>query len=205
MKFFTEQEDSFLKENYRTIPAKRMAKMLGRSEGTARQRMKLLGIKVPKNIIEKFKRESQFTKGHEPLNKGVPMREWMSKDSLARSAKTRFKKGQRVHNEKWDQAIVIRHNHKERGEPGYKWIRVSKANWRAYHVYVWEKAHGSIPNGMIVVFKDRNTMNCNIENLELISREENMRRNTIHRYPPELKFAIRTLKKLNKIIHNGKK
>lgn len=42
-------------------------------------------------------------------------------------------------------------------------------------------------------------------NLELISREENMRRNTIHHYPEELKEVIRTFSKLNKKINNAKK
>lgn len=33
MRFFTPKEDKFLRDNFTTIPAKRMAKILGRSEG----------------------------------------------------------------------------------------------------------------------------------------------------------------------------
>ena len=54
--------------------------------------------------------------------------------------------------------------------------------------------HGEIPKGLIIVFKDNNPMNCTIENLEAITRIENMRRNTYHRYPNELKRTIKLLK-----------
>lgn len=39
-----------------------------------------------------------------------------------------------------------------------------------------------------------------IDNLELITRAERMRRNSIHRYPPELKSAIRVISKLKRTI-----
>ncbi|MGP0074877.1 MAG: HNH endonuclease signature motif containing protein [Bryobacteraceae bacterium] len=43
--------------------------------------------------------------------------------------------------------------------------------------HVWEQHRGPIPPGHIVVFKDRDRSNCAIENLELISKAENARRN----------------------------
>lgn len=40
------------------------------------------------------------------------------------------------------------------------------------HVVVWEEANGPVPKGMIVVFKDGDTMNVTLENLEIITRQE---------------------------------
>lgn len=76
----------------------------------------------------------------------------------------------------------------------------SHRRWKSVHSLIWEEAHGEIPPGHLVVFRDRNTKNIAIDNLELVSRAENMRRNTIHRYPPELKSTIRQLSKLKRAI-----
>lgn len=57
-----------------------------------------------------------------------------------------------------------------------------------------------IPLGMVVAFRDRNTLNCDIENLYLLSKKENMLRNQIHQYPDDLKQVIHTISKLTKQI-----
>jgi hypothetical protein len=64
-------------------------------------------------------------------------------------------------------------------------------DWVGVHVLTWEKAHGPVPPGHIVAFKDRKKDNTVLENLELLSRRELMLRNTIHNYPPELAAVIR--------------
>nr|WP_288356107.1 HNH endonuclease signature motif containing protein [uncultured Pseudomonas sp.] len=69
-------------------------------------------------------------------------------------------------------------------------------DWKGVHILLWEEAHGPVPSGHCLAFRDGNKRNITLENLELITRAERMRRNTIHRYPPELKGAIRTLGRL---------
>jgi hypothetical protein len=60
--------------------------------------------------------------------------------------------------------------------------------------------------GHIIVFRDKNTMNCKIENLEMITRGENLKRNWLHNYPDEIKTLIKTKNKLiNKIKNYGTK
>jgi hypothetical protein len=54
---------------------------------------------------------------------------------------------------------------------------------------------------MIVTFKDKNISNFDIENLEAITKVENMQRNTITKYPIELR---ETIKALNKLWHEIK-
>jgi hypothetical protein len=68
-------------------------------------------------------------------------------------------------------------------------------------VHTWQQHNGPVPQGKIVCFKDHNTLNCSIENLMLLSRAENMQRNTIHRYPDELKSTIRLVSKLKRKIN----
>ena len=46
-------------------------------------------------------------------------------------------------------------------------------NFVPKHLYVWEQAHGPVPNGYDIHFKDGNKQNCALENLELISHRAN--------------------------------
>ncbi len=40
------------------------------------------------------------------------------------------------------------------------------------HRYVWELANGPIPEGHMIQFADKNTLNCELENLMLVSNKE---------------------------------
>ena len=53
------------------------------------------------------------------------------------------------------------------------------------HRVVWEQHHGPIPPKHVVRFKDGNTMNWDISNLEMISQTGKMECNTIQRVPAE--------------------
>ena len=68
------------------------------------------------------------------------------------------------------------------------------------HLLVWRAAHGPAPAGHAVIFRDGDKRNVALSNLECVSRAENMRRNSIHRYPPELKKTIRAAAKLRRTI-----
>jgi len=122
----------------------------------------------------------------------------MSEESIRRTISTRFKKGQRIYNEMYDGATTIRNDKTGRK---YYWIRKAKANWRMLHVHIWEQEFGKVPQGKIVVFKNKDSLDVRIENLELITLTENMRRNTIARFPIELRTTIRLVRKLERKIH----
>ena len=86
-------------------------------------------------------------------------------------AETQFKKGNRPHNYKPVGAIIYDKN-------GYKVIKVSdegrqRDKWCYLHRYNWEKAHGEIPQGHIVIFLDGDKENCSVDNLALIDKREN--------------------------------
>jgi len=108
----------------------------------------------------------QFEKGHIPWNKNIK--------GLHHSPGTEFKKRHLPANTKYDGCLSLRK--KQNGER-YYYIRISQAKWVLYQRYLWEQKYGSIPKGMIIIFKDKNPLNCTIENLEMISRAENVRRN----------------------------
>lgn len=67
--------------------------------------------------------------------------------------------------------------------------------WRSVHELVWIEANGPVPAKHIVVFKPgcRTTVldEITLDKIECISMAENMRRNMVHRLPPELKEVIR--------------
>ncbi len=123
----------------------------------------------PKIAIERQNRDEKgrFKKGHISWNKGI-------KGLTIGGVQTQFKPGNEPHNTKHNGAISIR---KDKSGRPYKYIRISKGNWELLHRFVWKKHNGEIPKGMLVVFKDGNSLNCSIDNLELISRKENMQRN----------------------------
>jgi hypothetical protein len=168
---FTPQEDKYLCDNYLTIPAKRMSKILGRSESGARQRMKLLGLNVPPEIAKKFQENSRFKKGQTPSNKGKKITEWMAFEKIQCIQKTQFKKGNIPPNTKYDGAERI-------CKDGYIEIKISKAKWVHKHRFEWEKVNGLIPEGLILVCRTENKLNSHPDNWELITRIENMNRNS---------------------------
>jgi hypothetical protein len=139
--------------------------------------------------------EFRFKKGMTPHNKGKAM----PKHVYEKAKNTMFKKGIVPHNTKFDGAITIR---KDKAGKTYKYIRLSKANWVLYHRYVWEQINGPILAGCNIQFKDGNELNCEIENLAMVSKPENMEQNTIHRYPAEVKKALRIISKLEKTIQS---
>lgn len=194
----TPEIDRILKENYLLIGEKPLARMIGKSSSFVRIRKRQLGLIVPREIIEKRIQDSLRKKGDTPCNKGKKQVEYMTPEAIERTKATRFKKGQKIHNEKLDKTVSIR---RSKGYP-YRYIKMSNSNWVLYHRYVWEQINGPVPEGYIVVFKDRNQENCTIENLELITLEENMSRNTIMRYPEELRMTLKLQKKLERLLIN---
>lgn len=142
-------------------------------------------------------RLTQFKKGQVSFNAGKRQKEYMSKDAIQRTVATRFKKGVLPHNTKErDGVITIR---KSKGRP-YKYIRVGLGKWELLHRVIWIEKHGKIRKGYNVQFRDNNPLNCQLSNLYLIKRQDQMMQNTIHRYPAEIKQAIRTLSKLKRNI-----
>lgn len=201
---WTPEEDQYLKDHYPDGDSRQLPGILNRSMSAIHSRVHKLGL----SKTEEGKRRSgayfngeegyayRYPKGHVPANKGKKMPVRVYEKAQA----TMFKKGHIPKNHQPVGTISERSNHR-RGST-YLYIKVAEPNkWRMLHRLNWEKVHGPIPKGMNLVFKDGDFRNCSLDNLELITRAENMRRNTIHnRYPGELKKAIMTLGALKRKI-----
>lgn len=202
---YTPEEDKFINDNFLLLTYEEIAKKINRTIGSLYSHTKLLGLVIPEEIaIARRKKTtdnllvvgkpSRFKKGIIPFNKDKKM----SKELKERIKYTFFKPGNIPANTLYNGAIVFKTDKKTGIK--YKNIRIALAKWIPLHIYNWEKVNGPVPKGKILAFKTKSHDNCEIENLELITREENMLRNTIHRYPEEVQKSIRTLGKLTKII-----
>jgi hypothetical protein len=139
---------------------------------------------------------TQFQKGHAPANKGQKM----SNELYQKVAHTMFKKGSKPVN---TQPIGTIHQRKDTGGKMYQYIKLADSNWQLLNRYTWEQHNGPIPKGMVVVYKDGNYLNNDIDNLLMITKKENMARNTIQRLPKELQQVMRLKCKLIKKINNN--
>lgn len=170
---WTKEEEEFLIKNYSKMDYPELKNNLIRTRDAIKMKVQSLcrlGV-IPKSEMFKKLIESQFKKGHVPANKGVKGIYYSGCE------KGWFKKGGNPPNTLYDGAVRLRHGHPERNEPPYLYIRVAEGKWELLHRYNWVKAFGPIPEGFIVVFKNGDSLNCNIENLELISKKQNARRN----------------------------
>lgn len=140
-------------------------------------------------------KHTRFQKGCNPWNKGKKCPNLL----LTNASKTMFQAGRKPHNTREDNAMSIR---KDSGGRLYYYSKLSDNKWVLTHRTIWEQANGPIPAKHVVRFIDGNTMNIDISNLECIPMGENATRNTIHRFPDDLKKVIRLKAKLNKHIKN---
>jgi hypothetical protein len=197
------RQDKILEILYPYIPAKALADYLGLTVSQIYNRTYRIGIKKDPKVKKAINRELRLTlgmkyrfkTGHMPHNKGKKM----DAELYTKCAPTMFKPGQKPANTKGDNAISIR---VDTSGKAYQYYKIADSQWVLYHRYIWEQANGPIPAKHIVRFIDGNTMNVELSNLECIPMSENANRNTIHRFPDDLKKLIRLKAKLNKTIKN---
>lgn len=170
------QFDDFLKQNYLELNYNDLAKSIGKSDTFVRNRLNFLGLKVPEDVKAQRVVDSYFKKGNVSFNKGVSITEWMTEEQRENFLKNKFKKGNVPHNAKevGYESVVF----DKTGRPYYMIKILGEKKLQYKHRVIWEEANGLIPKGYNVQFKDKNTLNCVLENLYLISRSEQMIENT---------------------------
>lgn len=144
-------------------------------------------------------RECWFKKGQAPANKGLKRpKGW----APGRMRETQFKKGVRqgVATKLWKPIGTERVS-----KDGYRERKINdglplQKRWRAVHLLVWEAANGTLPESHAVTFKNGDKTDIRLDNLELVSRADWMRRHSVHNLPPELKSAVRALGTLKSVI-----
>ncbi len=209
-------DDEQLAVRYPNEPTSALARELGRSLTAVYTRARLLGLTKSAAYLAspaacRLRRgdhvgaATRFPKGHVPANKGLRRPGW----GPGRMKETQFKKGER-------RGIAVR-NWRPIGtiltDPeGYRRIKVREARpgeaygfgntrvWPLMQRHVWEQAHGPVPAGHVVAFKNKDRSDVRLENLELITRQELMARNTVQNLPKPIARAIQLLGALKRQI-----
>jgi hypothetical protein len=195
-RFWQDWELNILRTQYPDTATKALSRSIGRSESAVYGRAAIMGLKKSESYLagpdacrlrrgDNVGAANRFRPGHVPANKGLRRPGW----SPGRMAETQFKPGARPHT--WRPIGSTRLS-----KDGYLQRKVSDTgyppkDWVGVHILMWKEAYGAVPKGFAVAFKDRNKTNIRLDNFELVSRQELMRRNTIHNYPPELADVIR--------------
>lgn len=142
----------------------------------------------------------QFKKGNVPYNKGKHI------PTVGRMGETQFKKGNLPHNTKPVGTERITRD-------GYIEVKIKMRpnkngdNWKPKHRIVWEEAYGPIPKGHKLLFLDGNRQNCCIDNLRIVTDEEELAFNRIkvETNAAELTDLKITLAKVSTRTHKAKR
>lgn len=193
MKPWSPEEDALLAELYREHTAGQIAERMGRTTPSVKMRVISLGLKKPAGASN----PGRFPRGAPPWNKGKHYAPG------GRSHETRFKPGNRPHT--WNPVGHERINGEGYRERKLTDTGVTRHDYVPVHILIWREHHGPIPAGHAVVFRNKDKTDIRIENLECISRQELMRRNTVHNYPPELRQVMRLKGAISKRINTRTK
>lgn len=197
-------ELELLRRGYPNLPTRQLALALGRPVTHVYAKATKLGLAKSEAFLAtdksgrilkggKLSQATQFKPGHASWNKGLKGVHGLQPGCR----RTWFKAGE--YNGRAAQLVVpvgaYRVNadgyldQKVSNEPGPQNLR-----WKAVHRLVWERAHGLVPEGHVVVFRpgrfSTDPEHITTDALELITRRELMLRNTVHRYGPELAKAV---------------
>jgi len=198
-KKWTAGERRIVRKFYVDIPTREICEHLGRSLSSVYSQAAKMGLRKSIECIAEEARQrclqpdhggrpTRFQKGLVPHNKGLRRPGW----APGRMRETQFRKGQKPHT--WKPLYATRFS-----KDGYLQMKMSDTgypphDWVGVHILIWEDKHGPVPPGYAVVFKDGDKTRIRLRNLELISRAELMRRNSIHnRYPKEMVDTIMLL------------
>lgn len=208
-RYWTVAEDRLLQTRYPDSPTSVLAGELGRTQEAVYARASSLGVTKSQAYLaspaacrlrrgDNVGMESRFKPGDVPANKGLRRPGW----HRGRMRETQFRAGHFPFNRDPEFYVIgaLRVN-----ADGYIDMRVSfepgARGWKALHRILWEDAHGLVPAGYAVSFKNRDRLDVELDNLELVSRVELARRNRMHgRLPERLVKTIVALGALKRAI-----
>ena len=184
-KIWTAEEDELVRRMFPDESTHVLCEMLGRGYSSVSNRAFGMGLKKSDAYRKAYMTELgkdlkrngvayRFPAGHVPANKGKAM----PAEVYEKAKRTMFKPGNKPANTREGVGhISVR---KDKLGNSYKYIKLADSNWIPLHRKLWMDANGEVAKGMIVAFKDGDSMNCVLENLKLISRKENRIRNAGH-------------------------
>lgn len=210
MKFsWTPAAEIKLRKLYPDLPAKQVAAAIGCGVRAIYNKSFALGLKKSAAFYESDRSgrimrgkqnpamiASQFKPGHPTWNKGVHC------DFGGRSHETRFKPGSVPPNRRDVGALRIT-------SEGNLEIKIAHGlrMWKTLSHYVWWRETGTWPPRRHVLrARNGDSHDTRIENLELLQRAENMRRNSYHtNYPPDVARLFQLKGAINRQVNRIKK
>ncbi len=163
-----------LREHYATMPMPELLALLpDRTEKSIWSAAKFNNLKRSKELIATYGKAVQthenvikhhFKPGLVPWNtgtKGVC-------GNHPNTKKNQFQKGALPHNTYAENGIITKRT--DTNNRTYYWVRIGVAKWQMLHRYMWQHANGEIPNNMIIRFINGNSLDCRLENLEMVPR-----------------------------------
>ena len=215
---WTESELALLRSGFASHRTDDLAHELGRSYSTVAQKAAKLDLRKSAEYLlspDAHRLDgvkggaTRFKPGLTPWNKGRPGSTGTQEGCRATQFKAGCMSGAAQHNYVPIGTLRI-------SKDGYLERKMNDAHptparrWVAVHRLVWEAAHGEIPAGHLVVFrpgtKTTDLPLVTAEKLELVTRAENMRRNSVHsKYPPELARLVQLRGALTRQINSKAK
>lgn len=192
-------EVALLRAKYPDTSTTELAREMGRTVGQLHQAATRFGLKKsaaymagPHAFILRRRSagvEHRFKAGLVPWNKGLK--------GVNGHSSSQFKPGHKSH--AWkpigsERMTKDGHLQRKLTDTG------ADRDWVSVHVQLWTEAHGPVPNGHVVVFKDGDRRCIELSNLELLTRRELLERNTAQRFPQELRQLIHLKGMLTKKI-----
>lgn len=186
---YTPEQILFLREGFASMSRHSLTEAFNARFGTNRS-IKQIEAYLRNHRIRSG-RTGRFVKGHAAWNLG--------KKGFMGPNITSFQPGHMPRNKRrlWSERIT---------RDGYIEISIPERNphtgapnrWKLKHVWLWEMKHGAVPKGHVLIFKDGDRLNCDIDNLLLIKRMELLSLN-LHNYRgtnSELKPSVLALARL---------
>jgi hypothetical protein len=190
---WTEPMLATLRELYPYLRSHDIAERLGVRREQVLWKAWRLGLKKTKEAIATMAkqamqdpkhpgRQHQFHSAQTPWNKGTHYQ------AGGRSAETQFKAGTRNGTAAYNWVPVGSERITKDGYLQRKLTDtgVTRVDFVAVHHIIWREAGRTIPPNHALIFKDGDKTNIQLDNLELISRDDLMRRNSVHNYGPEI-------------------
>ncbi len=203
-KAWTKEQDDMMRAFYPDNTMGTMKAILGRTESSIYGRADLLKLKKSDAYLaspaacrlrrgDNVGAEFRFKKGMTTWNKGM-------KGLQIGGRETQFKKGTKPPN--WKPVGYIRLT-----RDGYYEMKMEEGmqKFELLHRVIWERCNGAIPKGHICIFLDGNSKNLEITNLALMTKQQNMKRNSLHSYPKELAELIQLRGALNRQLNKRNK
>lgn len=190
---WTDEAVALLRRLYADTPTDLIAAQIGATPEQVYHKVQSLGIRksaeyMASEVACRLRRgdnvgaATRFKPGLVPWNKG------QKHPSTGRAIDTQFKPGNRS-----GRALEIYQpiGTERLSKDGYLERKIHdgwplQRRWRAVHLLEWEAINGPLPAGHAVVFRDGNKRNLALDNLELVTRAELMRRNSVYRYGQEI-------------------